>query len=179
MKRGDEALNASLLQFLSIVKRFVASLLRFLLSVKHFIAVNFYRKRSFNASSPLLFKRNSSLNASSPLLFKSLCPPLPVSWPKRGGGVRWARNTSIYFSSTSLLGQDILGIIAPTKFPPHWKSFSTSLIPLFFFMRMLPHGKYLYCFFKKSNVMPIFVMRNFRCLEDEKNFNLASTLIWF
>jgi hypothetical protein len=72
MKRGDEALNASLLQFLSIVKR--ASSLRFLLSVKRFIAVNFFRKRSLNASSPLLFKRNSSLNASSPLLFKLTLP---------------------------------------------------------------------------------------------------------
>ncbi len=30
MKRGDESLNASLLQFLSIVKRFIASLLQFL-----------------------------------------------------------------------------------------------------------------------------------------------------
>jgi hypothetical protein len=74
MKRGDEALNASLLQFLSIVKRFIASSLRFLLSVKCFIAVNFYRKRLFNASSPLLFKRNSSLNASSLLLFKLTLP---------------------------------------------------------------------------------------------------------
>jgi hypothetical protein len=74
MKRGDEALNASLLQFLSIVKRFIASSLQFLLSVKRFIAVHFYRKRSFNASSPLLFKRNSSLNASSPLLFKLTLP---------------------------------------------------------------------------------------------------------
>jgi hypothetical protein len=30
MKRGDEVLNASLLQFLSIVKRFIASSLQFL-----------------------------------------------------------------------------------------------------------------------------------------------------
>jgi hypothetical protein len=56
MKRGNEALNASLLQFLSIVKRFIASSLRFLLSVKRFIADNFLRKTSFNDSSPLLFK---------------------------------------------------------------------------------------------------------------------------
>jgi hypothetical protein len=56
MKRGYEALNASLLQFLSSVKRFIASLLRFFLSVKRFIAVIFYGKPSFNASSPLLFK---------------------------------------------------------------------------------------------------------------------------
>ncbi len=74
MKRGNEALNASLLQFLSIVKRFIASLLRFFISVKRFIAVTFYAKTSFNASSPLLFKRNSSLNASSPLLFKVTLP---------------------------------------------------------------------------------------------------------
>jgi hypothetical protein len=74
MKRGDEALNASLLQFLSIIKRFIASSLRFLLSVKRFIAINFYNKRSFNASSPLLFKRNSLLNASSPLLLKLTLP---------------------------------------------------------------------------------------------------------
>jgi hypothetical protein len=75
MKRGDEALNASLLQFFSIVKRFIASLLRFLLSsVKRFIAANFYRKTSFNASSPLHFKRHSSFIASSPLLFKVTLP---------------------------------------------------------------------------------------------------------
>jgi hypothetical protein len=60
MKRGNEALKASSLQFLSIVKRF--------------IAVNFYGKTSSNASSPLLLKRNSSLNASSPLLFKVTLP---------------------------------------------------------------------------------------------------------
>jgi hypothetical protein len=69
---SDKALNASSLQFLSIVIN--ASSLRFLLSVKRFINVNFYRKTSFNASSPLLFKRNSSLNASSPLLFKVTLP---------------------------------------------------------------------------------------------------------
>jgi hypothetical protein len=41
MKRGNKALNASSLQFLSIVKRFLASSLRFL--------------SALNASSPLLF----------------------------------------------------------------------------------------------------------------------------
>jgi hypothetical protein len=41
---SDEALNASSLQFLSIVKRFIASSLRFLLSVKCFIAVIFTGK---------------------------------------------------------------------------------------------------------------------------------------
>jgi hypothetical protein len=56
MKQGNEALNASSLQFF--------------LSVKRFIAVTFDRKTSSNASSPLLFIRNSSLNTSSPLLFK-------------------------------------------------------------------------------------------------------------
>jgi hypothetical protein len=65
MKRGDEALNASSLQFLSSIKLFIASSLQFFLSVKRFIAITFYRKTSFNASSLLLFKRNSSL-----LLFK-------------------------------------------------------------------------------------------------------------
>ncbi len=74
MKQGDEALNASSLQFLSIVKRFIPSSLQFLLSTKRFIAVNFYRKTSFDASLPLLFKRNSLLNASSPLLFKVTLP---------------------------------------------------------------------------------------------------------
>jgi hypothetical protein len=74
MKRGDEALNASTLQFLSSVKRFIASSLRFFLSVKRFIAVIFYEKPWFNASSPLLLKRNSSFNASSPLLFKVTLP---------------------------------------------------------------------------------------------------------
>jgi hypothetical protein len=54
MKRGDEALNASSLQFLSSVKRFIASSLGFFLGVKCFIAVLFYGKPSFNASSPLL-----------------------------------------------------------------------------------------------------------------------------
>jgi hypothetical protein len=50
MKRGDEALNASSLQFLSTVKRFIASSRRFFLSVKCFFAVIFYGKPSFNAS---------------------------------------------------------------------------------------------------------------------------------
>jgi hypothetical protein len=60
MKRGNEALNASSLQFF--------------LSVKRFIAITFDRKTSSNASSPLLFKRNSSLNTSSPLLYKVTLP---------------------------------------------------------------------------------------------------------
>jgi hypothetical protein len=72
MKRGDEVLNASLLQFLSSVKYFIGSMLQF--SIKRFIAVTSYEKTSFNASSPLLLKRNSSLNASSPLLFKVTLP---------------------------------------------------------------------------------------------------------
>jgi hypothetical protein len=74
MKRGDEALNASSLQSLNSVKRFIASSLRFFLSVKRFIAVIFYGKPSLNASSPLLFKRNSSFNASPLLLFKLTLP---------------------------------------------------------------------------------------------------------
>jgi hypothetical protein len=41
MKQGNEALNASLLQFLSSVKRFIATVF---LSVKRFIPVTFYRK---------------------------------------------------------------------------------------------------------------------------------------
>jgi hypothetical protein len=60
MKRGDEALNVSSLQFLS--------------SVKPFIAVTFYEKTLFSASSSLLFKRNSSPNTSLPLLFNVTLP---------------------------------------------------------------------------------------------------------
>jgi hypothetical protein len=41
MKRGNEALNASSLQFLSSVKCFIDSSLQFFLSVKRFIAVTF------------------------------------------------------------------------------------------------------------------------------------------
>jgi hypothetical protein len=75
MKRGYEALNASSLKFLIIIKRFIASSLRFFLIVKRFIAVNFYGKTSFNASSPLLFKKIHCLTlASSPLLFKVTLP---------------------------------------------------------------------------------------------------------
>jgi hypothetical protein len=44
MKGGNEALNASSLQFLSSVKHFNASSLHFFLSVKRFITVTFYRK---------------------------------------------------------------------------------------------------------------------------------------
>jgi hypothetical protein len=44
LKRGNEALEASSLQFLSSVKRFITSSLQFFLSVKRFIAVTFYRK---------------------------------------------------------------------------------------------------------------------------------------
>jgi hypothetical protein len=39
MKQGDEALNASLLKFLTSNKSFIASLLKFLLSIKSFIAI--------------------------------------------------------------------------------------------------------------------------------------------
>jgi hypothetical protein len=52
MKRGNEALNASSLQFLSSIKSFIASSLQFFLSHKHLIAVTFDRKTSLNASSP-------------------------------------------------------------------------------------------------------------------------------
>jgi hypothetical protein len=41
MKRGNEVLNASSLQFLSSLKHFIASSLQFFLSVKRFIAVTF------------------------------------------------------------------------------------------------------------------------------------------
>jgi hypothetical protein len=74
MRRGNEALNASSLQFLSSVKLVIASSLQFFLSVKRFIAVTFYKKHIVSASSPLLFKRNSSFNTSSPLLFKVTLP---------------------------------------------------------------------------------------------------------
>jgi hypothetical protein len=40
MKQGDEALNASSLQFLRSIKGFIRC--KFLLSVKRFIAVTFY-----------------------------------------------------------------------------------------------------------------------------------------
>jgi hypothetical protein len=53
MKRGDEAFNASLLQFLRSVKRFIATI--------------FYS--ALNPSLPLLFKENHCLTLSSPLLF--------------------------------------------------------------------------------------------------------------
>jgi hypothetical protein len=74
MKRGDKALNASSLQFLSSVKPFIASKLQVFLCVKRFIAVTFYEKTSYSASSPLLFKRNSSRNTSLPLLFNVTLP---------------------------------------------------------------------------------------------------------
>jgi hypothetical protein len=74
MKQGDEALNASSLQFLSSVKCFIASSLRFFLSINRFIAFIFYGKPSFNASSLLIVRRNSSFNASSLLLFKVTLP---------------------------------------------------------------------------------------------------------
>jgi hypothetical protein len=82
MKRGDETLNASSLQFSSIIERFIASLLQFFLSIKRFLAFNFYGKTSFNATSLLFFKRNSSLNASLTLLFK-------VTLPTCSGVVDW------------------------------------------------------------------------------------------
>jgi hypothetical protein len=58
LKRGDEALNASMLQFLSSVKRSSLHRYNFFPSVKRFI-VTFYEKTLFKASSPLLLKRNS------------------------------------------------------------------------------------------------------------------------
>ncbi len=65
------SVNASLLQYLSILELFIATI--FFLRVKRFIAVNFYGKTLFNPSSPLLLK-NSLLNTSSPLLFKVTLP---------------------------------------------------------------------------------------------------------
>jgi hypothetical protein len=44
MKQDDEALNASSLQFLSSVKRFIASSLQFLLNVKCFIELLLMKK---------------------------------------------------------------------------------------------------------------------------------------
>jgi hypothetical protein len=41
MRQGDEALNASLLKFLTSNKSFIASLLKFLLSIKSFITITF------------------------------------------------------------------------------------------------------------------------------------------
>ncbi len=100
MKRGNEALNASSLQFLSSVKRFIASLLKFFLRVKRFITVTFLENTSFNASSPLLLKRNSLLNASLPLLFKVTLPtfnyhlwaPYVPLWA--GDIIIWAKNAN-------------------------------------------------------------------------------------
>jgi hypothetical protein len=81
MKRGNEALNASSLQFLSSIKHFISSSLQFFLSVKHYITITFIEKHCstlhrcyFLKEIPLLFKRNSSLNASVPLLFKVTLP---------------------------------------------------------------------------------------------------------
>jgi hypothetical protein len=71
MKRGNEALNASSLQFFSIVKRFIATICYQHLTLHRRY---FLYERLFNASSPLLLKRNSSLNASSLLLFKVTLP---------------------------------------------------------------------------------------------------------
>jgi hypothetical protein len=98
MKRGDEALNASLLQFLNSVKRFIASLLRFFLSVKRFVAVIFYGKPSFNASSPLLFKRNSLFNASSPLLLKVTLPTSAFAFALQRSWLFRARTFTHLFS---------------------------------------------------------------------------------
>jgi hypothetical protein len=74
MKRGNEALNASSLQFLSSVKRFIASLRKFFLALNASSPLLFMENTSFYASSPLLLKRNSLFNASSLLLFKVTLP---------------------------------------------------------------------------------------------------------
>ncbi len=86
IEHGNEALNASLLQFLNSVKRFIASSVEFFLSVKRLIAVPFYEKILFNASTPLLFKRNSSFNASWQLLF---IVTLPTSASSYAGLAPW------------------------------------------------------------------------------------------
>jgi hypothetical protein len=96
MKRGDEALNASSLQFLRSVNASLLHRYDLLLSVKRFIAVNFYGKTSFNASLPLLLKRNLPLNASSPLLFKVTLP------------------TSAYLSSRYVVAAGTMWSILPT-----------------------------------------------------------------
>jgi hypothetical protein len=72
MKQGDEALNASSLQFLTSVLN--AASLQFFLSVKCFITVIFYRKPSFNASSPLLFKKKVIANTLTLLLLNVTLP---------------------------------------------------------------------------------------------------------
>ncbi len=115
MKRGNEALNASSLQFFSSVKRFIASLLQFFLRVKRFIAVTFMENTSFNSSSPLLFKRNSLLNASLPLLFKvtQWRRPCPENVSTRDWPVIWlTRCTSLWLTRDSK-------VQLPTPPPPN------------------------------------------------------------
>ncbi len=58
MKRGDEALNASSLQFLSSVKRFIATIFFWAL----------------NASSPLLFMENYCLKLHRHYFLKEIHP---------------------------------------------------------------------------------------------------------
>ncbi len=66
MKPGDEALNASSLQFFRSVKRFIA--------MTFFSLFTFLKGLSLNALLALLFKVDSSLNVSSPLLFSVTLP---------------------------------------------------------------------------------------------------------
>jgi hypothetical protein len=64
--------NASSLQFLSSIKRFIASWLQFFLSIKCFIAVTFCGETSFSASSPLLFKVTLPTSADKALTSRNV-----------------------------------------------------------------------------------------------------------
>jgi hypothetical protein len=70
MKRGDETSNASSLQFLSSINRFIAT--------NFFSALNapllLFAEKHHLTLHHRYFKKNSSLNASAPLLFKLTLP---------------------------------------------------------------------------------------------------------
>jgi hypothetical protein len=72
MKRGDEALNASSLQFLSIVKCFIVPIFFSALNASSLLL--FMEKHRLMLHRRYFLKENSSLNVSSPLLFKVTLP---------------------------------------------------------------------------------------------------------
>jgi hypothetical protein len=85
MKRGNEALNASSLQFLSSVKRFIATI--FFSALIASLPLSFMEKHCLTLHRRYFLKeKNSSLNGSSPLFFK-------VTLPTSGAKVDFIKTT--------------------------------------------------------------------------------------
>ncbi len=86
MKQGDKALNASSLQFLSIVKGFIASSLRFFSALNASSLLIFMGKHSLTLHRHYFLKEIHLLMLHRRYFLKKLCPPLAGSTREYRGG---------------------------------------------------------------------------------------------